>query len=203
MMGAFGAIGLSVLVLFLISGTYRTRMKKLIPRIVLGAFVLLAVAFFANDLTGNFLLYRYQGKSTSDVVQGRSRSKSEYLSGREEIMESELSAFVENPVLGIGIGRGTLYREASARTQRIASHTEFTRMLGEHGLLGLLAIVCVFMALPYKHFRQLKNDDNRLWMMVLFILSMFTLAHSGMRMALPSVAFGLAFLWILKDKKPD
>jgi O-antigen ligase len=203
MMGAFGAIGLSVLVLFLISGTYRTRMKKLMPRIVLGSFVLLAVAFFANDLTGNFLLYRYQGKSTSDVVQGRSRSKSEYLSGREEIMESELSAFVENPVLGIGIGRGTLYREASARTQRIASHTEFTRMLGEHGLLGLLAIVCVFMALPYKHFRQLKNDDNRLWMMVLFILSMFTLAHSGMRMALPSVAFGLAFLWILKDKKPD
>lgn len=202
MMGAFGAIGLSVILLFFTSRDYRAQMKRRMPQLVLGFAVLVAAVFFANDLTGNFLLYRYQGKSTSEVILGRSITKSEYLSGREEIMESELSAFVESPVLGIGIGRGTLYREASARTQRIASHTEFTRMLGEHGLLGLVAIVCVFIVLPFQHYRGLQNDENRLWMTTLFIVSMFTLAHSGMRMALPSVAYGLAFLWILKDNKP-
>jgi O-antigen ligase len=199
MMGAFGAIGLSMTALYFLSATYRARMQKQLPRIMLGLGLLLVVAFVANELTGNFLLYRYQGKSTSEVILGRSITESEYLSGREDIIESELLAFSEHPILGIGIGRGTFYREASNRTQRIASHTEFTRMLGEHGSLGLLAILAAFVVLPFLHFRRLGSDERRQWMLTFYILSMFTLAHSGMRMAVPCVAFGLAFLWIKNE----
>jgi len=201
MMGAFGALGLAMGALILLSGAYRARMKKNVAKIGFSLVLLALVAGVANDLTGNFLLYRYQGKSTSEVILGRSITEGEYLSGRQEIMESEWSAFAENPLLGIGLGRGTLYREASMQTQRIASHTEFSRMLGEHGLLGLVAILCVFVFLPFQHFRQLRTDPARLWMLTFFILSMFTLAHSGMRMALPSVAFGLAFLWITETEE--
>lgn len=201
MMGSFGALGLSIFALYFLSASYRFKMKKQMPRLVFSMGLLVLVAFFANELTGNFLLYRYQGKSTSEVILGRSITKSEYLSGREEIIESELLAFAENPIFGIGMGRGTIYREADNRTQRIASHTEFTRMIGEHGLFGILAILIVFIWLPYQHFRQLKNDETRQWMLTMLTLAVFTLAHSGMRMALPSVAFGLAFLLILKDQK--
>lgn len=200
MMGAFGALGLSMIFLYLYSGTYRLRMRAHLPKIGLSMGLLVAIALIANQLTGNFLWYRYQGKTTSEVILGRSITEGEYLSGRSEIMDSELSAFAENPLLGVGLGRGTLYREAENRTQNIASHTEFTRMLGEHGLLGLLALLSAFVFLPIRHFFQLRRDDTRLWMLVLLGISVFTLAHSGMRMALPSVAFGLAFLWILPKK---
>jgi len=202
MVGSFGALALSMFALFFISKTYRQKTKKQLPILAFSSIFLIAIAFFANEITGNYLLYRYQGLSTSEVILGRSISESKYLSGREEIIESELAAFAENPIWGIGIGRGTIYREAENRTQRIASHTEFTRMLGEHGMLGLLSILCAFVALPLRHFRQIKNDETRQWMLTFLILSMFTLAHSGMRMALPCVAFGFAFLLISDNKKP-
>ena len=202
MMGSFGALGLSVVGLYAVSSSYRQQLKRLMPRLAISALLFVGVAFFANELTGNFLLYRYQGKSTADVLLGRSISQSEYLSGREEIIESELKAFVEHPIWGIGMGRGTIYREAESRTQRLASHTEFTRMLGEHGLFGLLALLSIFVVLPILHFRQLTNDQTRQWMLTMLALSMFTLAHSGMRMVLPSFAFGFAFILISSNKKP-
>ncbi|MFN0034538.1 MAG: O-antigen ligase family protein [Saprospiraceae bacterium] len=202
MMGAFGAIGLSMFVLFFLSASFRVQMKRVFPSMAGGFLLLAGVAVAANNLTGNFLLYRYQGKSTSEVILGRSITQSEYLSGREDIMNGELVAFVEHPLLGIGIGRGTILREATYRNQSIASHTEFTRMLGEHGILGLAALLCAFVFFPFQHFRRLQDDYSRQWMLTFFILSIFSLAHSGLRMALPSVAFGLAFLFILPAKKP-
>ncbi len=201
MVGAFGAIGLSMFALFFLSKRYRQWTKKRLPLLAISFSLLITIAFFANELTDNYLFYRYKGISTSEVILGRNVSESKYLSGREEIISSELSAFAESPILGIGIGRGTIYREEANRSQDIASHTEFTRMLGEHGILGLLSILCVFVVLPLWHFRQINNDHTRQWMLTFFILAMFTMAHSGMRMALPSVAFGLAFLLISDNKK--
>ena len=98
------------------------------------------------------------------------------------------------------MGGGTILREYTHGNQFVASHTEFSRMLGEHGLLGLLAFVCAFIWLPVRHFRSLTHDHSRLWMAVFYLLAMFTLAHSGMRLALPSVAYGLAFLVILPER---
>jgi O-antigen ligase len=188
-------------VLFWVSSHYRTRMKHLLPRVAGAMALLVLVAYVANDITGNYLLYRYQGKSTSEVIIGKSEEEKEYFSGREDILNGELKVFAENPLLGIGMGRGTIYREGEFNSDAVASHTEFSRMLGEHGLLGLLAIVCAFVLLPYKHFRSLRNDDTRQWMLTFFVLSMFTLVHSGMRLALPSVAFGLAFIFIVPAVK--
>ncbi len=202
LMGACGGLGIPRFLLVILSQSYRSWIFSQWYKIAGSIALILLVAFIANDLTGNFLLYRYQGISTSEVILGRSVSESEYLSGREEIIESEISAFSENPILGIGMGRGTIYREADSRTQRTASHTEFTRMLGEHGIFGLLAILCVFVILPIRHYFRLQNDETRQWMLTLLILSLFTLAHSGMRMAIPCVAFGLAFLQIQSAQKP-
>lgn len=197
MMGAFGAIGIAMLALYLISATYRNKLKRLLPRLLAGLSIIAVVAVVANTLTDNFLLYRYQGKSTSEVILGKTLDDKNYLSGREGIIMNELESFVKSPLLGIGIGRGTVYREGDGIHERIASHTEFTRMLGEHGLLGLFAIICAFILLPLKHFRKIKEDHNRQWMMTFFILSVFTLMHSGMRLAMPCVAFGLAFIIII------
>lgn len=198
MLGAFGAIGAGVLFLTFYSRAYRQQIKRVLPKILGGALLMLAVAYVANDLTGNFLLYRYQGKSTSEVLMGRSIEEKAIFSGRENILQGELLLFVQHPMFGVGLGRGTVYREADYQTDAIASHTEFTRMLGEHGVLGLLGIVFAFILLPFQQLRRLPDDLNRQWMLTFLALSLFTLAHSGLRMALPSVAFGLAFLWFKK-----
>ncbi|MCB9342226.1 MAG: O-antigen ligase family protein [Saprospiraceae bacterium] len=201
MIGAFGSIGLSMLALFFISKSYRRLVRTQFGRLTMGVLFLLLVAFITNDLTDNFLLYRYQGVSTSEVILGRSISESRYLTGRKEIMETELTAFAENPILGIGLGRGTIFRIGDSADERIASHTEFTRMLGEHGVPGLIALVCAFILLPFFHFRRLKSNKNRQWMLTFYGLSMFTMMHSGMRLALPCVAFGLAFIWFSENEE--
>ncbi|MEW6216646.1 MAG: O-antigen ligase family protein [Candidatus Bipolaricaulota bacterium] len=64
------------------------------------------------------------------------------LSNRDVIAKSDLEMFLDHPVLGVGPGMGTELRE-SLLGQRVAAHTEFTRMLGEHGLGGVLALVAL------------------------------------------------------------
>jgi O-antigen ligase len=203
MMGAFGALGFAILILYSISHTYRKQMRKVLPKIGISLVLLISVAIVANDLTDNYLLYRYQGKTTSEVILGRSIDGKDYFSGREDILDGELKAFAEKPILGIGIGRGTIYRESDFRSSTVASHTEFTRMLAEHGLLGLISIVCAFIILPFRHFLRLSNNIAKQWMLTLFVLSFFILMHSGMRLVLPCIAFGLGFIFILPEKNDE
>lgn len=196
MLSAVVAAVLSIFIVMIFSRAYQRRFFPIFSRIVVASFILILVAIAANQLTNNYLLYRYQGKSNSEILRGRKdRGDPDILSGRGEVISEELHAFTEYPFFGVGVGRGTLYRMETLKIT-ISSHTEFSRLLGEHGMAGLLAMVIVFFVLPVNHFLKYKNTLTRHWFLMFYLLAMFTMFHAGMRLAMPGVVFGLAFVLI-------
>jgi len=111
------------------------------------------------------------------------------LSGRGDLMEGDLMVFLHHPVLGVGVG---LAREARSEAvgKSAKSHTEFTRLLSEHGLLGAAALVLMLVMSTRAVMFQAPGWP-RAFSASLVAFAFIFMTGSGMRLAIPS--FLLAF----------
>jgi len=128
-----------------------------------------------DDFTGGQLSVRYANTQST---------------GRSTFIESELAMFSENPVFGVGPGMGYYFR-IDRDLKLGASHTEYSRMVGEHGLFGLLSLVCLVL-LGAKAIRGTKELDTRALASAMVVWSALFLAIYGTRLAAPAFVFGLA-----------
>lgn len=106
------------------------------------------------------------------------------LSNRDAILAEELTLFQENPIAGIGPGAGTIIRG-------VASHTEITRLLAEHGMLGLASLVVLF-GLAVQRYLRSRNSIERGLCGSLVLWSVAVMTNAAMRIAAISFTFGLA-----------
>ena len=140
---------------------------------------------YVNDQTKGRLEYRYEGRN---YLTGKER---EITSGRTDIMLNELSYFYQNPLLGIGPGMGTLLVKNKAG-KPAHSHSEYTRLLAEHGVFGVLALLILLIAPLVQIFRL--PPSHRPLPMAIFVFVLFTLSHSAMRLAVPGFFYGLCLI---------
>lgn len=108
---------------------------------------------------------------------------------RVEIAESELRIFARNPIFGTGVGTAKDERDIPIMT---APHTEYTRLLAEHGVFGLAAIA-VLATLCVKIFRS-GRGWSRMAAAGLMVMALAQMAHSATRIGSIAVCFGLAAL---------
>lgn len=139
-----------------------------------------------RGLIGN----RYTNKTASGEL------KKDITTGRADLISTELTAFYKHPLTGIGVGKGIEYREENLGF-RIASHNEVSRLLAEHGVLGLFALV-ILIIVPIVYWFKFKNNFYFLAFVAFWFL---TINHSAMRIALPAFVYGLALLYIVDEKK--
>jgi O-antigen ligase len=66
------------------------------------------------------------------------RFKNTASTGRVDLSIDELQMWTNQPVFGVGVGQLSAHRALSRAT---AAHNEWTRLLAEHGLLGLLSLM--------------------------------------------------------------
>lgn len=117
------------------------------------------------------------------------REKADITTGRTELIESELQAFYEHPITGIGVGKNKEYRLESIG-ELSATHNEVSRMLAEHGLFGVLALgILIFTPLIFR----LKNRTN-VYLFSFLAFWFLTINHSSMRIAAPAFIYGLCLL---------
>ena len=90
---------------------------------------------------GWFVIFPALDRFTGDKLSARFRDKG--LTGRDTIALEELILFTEHPFLGVGPGMGETWR-AKQFGDGNQAHTEFSRLLAEHGLLGVLALTVLF-----------------------------------------------------------
>ncbi|MCG8320608.1 MAG: O-antigen ligase family protein [Cytophagales bacterium] len=184
---AIGALFVAIFI-FATKANNPQLVKKLF---VTGIFVILAgliVFNYTNELTGGFLKRRYANESS---VNGKKR---DFTTGRLKILMSELAAFGEYPILGAGIGMGKYYRVKHG-SKALASHTEFSRLLAEHGLYGLLALLILLFS-PLVYYLQ-ANDLSKPLVAAFTILCFLTMTHGAMRLAMPGFLYGLIFIHLL------
>ncbi len=154
-------------------------------------------------LSSIFLIWTYSSIKTFGLIENRYANqnargelKEDITTGRVELVETELLAFYNHPIIGIGVGKGKEYREETLGFG-IASHNELSRLLSEHGLLGLFALL-ILIFVPIVFWTKFKNNYYFLAFMAFWFL---TINHSAMRIALPALVYGLALLYIVDEKK--
>jgi O-antigen ligase len=107
---------------------------------------------------------------------------------RSEIMRDDLRIFLAHPLTGVGPGEARHNRTGRPRM----AHTEFTRLLAEHGALGLISALCLLL-LGIGAVVRARGSADRALAVALVSWSCLTMLHAAMRIAAPAFAFGLAF----------
>ena len=140
--------------------------------------------------TGGLITYRYTNRNAAGELE------QDITTGRAELIQTELLAFYDSPVIGVGVGKAKKFRSEEAGTET-ASHNEISRLLSEHGMLGLVALI-ILVSVPIVFWTKFKNNYYFLAFMAFWFL---TINHSAMRIALPGFIYGLALLYIVDEKK--
>ena len=173
---------------------YYKQRKRERQRSQIKFFILLGAIFliwsYSSIKTYGLLQYRYENRNSAGVL------KDDITTGRVELIVTELKAFYDHPFTGIGVGKGYEYRQETLGME-IASHNELSRLLSEHGLLGLFALL-ILIFVPILFWTKFKNNYYFLAFVVFWF---FTINHSAMRIALPAFVYGLALLYIVDEKK--
>ncbi|OUD46714.1 O-antigen ligase family protein, partial [Flavobacterium psychrophilum] len=164
------AVMIALLLLILFFVTQRAAKIKLFWMVVFSFVAFLIIWSYSSSQTNGLIAKRYANEDASGRV------KSTLLSGREEIIGSEFDMFLANPIFGIGVGKGRENRLESTG-ESIASHNEISRMLAEHGSLGALGIVILFVT-PLVLYT---NNRRHIYLLSFFAFWILTINHAAMR----------------------
>lgn len=125
-------------------------------------------------------------------------------SSRTDLAANDTEIFANNFVFGVGPGMTKFqrlgYQVCQLRSDQCvdeaSSHTEFTRMLGEHGIPGILAIVLLMMLA----FRAAKRaGPGRAFAIAWIAWAVAQMFYANLRIVAVPFAFGLAFLTLTKN----
>jgi hypothetical protein len=185
---AFAAV---FLFLFLIYFKGNTAVKVKIYKMLFFFFISgVCIWLYTVSQTSGMIENRYLNRNAAGV------EKSDITTGRKDIISSELQAFLENPILGIGVGKSKNYRLEKTGINA-ASHNELSRLLSEHGLLGVFSFLILLLT-PLV-FRIQKRNNIYFYSFLTFWF--LTINHSAMRIAFPSFVYGLSLLDINFERK--
>ncbi len=173
--GLYGAAGA-----ILVASFYLVRIRRVRLTFIL---VLTAVsaggAFFVwprlNTFTGGSISARF-----SDIEP----------TSRGTLVLDDVRMFLADPVLGVGPGQARAHR---ALIPYGMGHTEFTRMLGEHGIFGAVSVV-LLLTMAWRAVSRREATFTRGIRASMLAWSLLSMLHVAMRIAAISFFFGLAFL---------
>jgi hypothetical protein len=166
------------------------RKKKYSKVIIIGGLAFFLAATFViiprlDEYTGGAFMKRFASFDTT---------------GRKEISQADFKIFLQNPVFGAGPGQSVpLHRKILGAGK--AAHTEYSRLLAEHGLFGVAAIG-ILLALSLQRFRYKAPAEYRALIMAFTVWALFFMLHAAMRLAAPSFLFALAAMEF-GDKRKD
>jgi hypothetical protein len=178
-----GFLMIALLLLFLYFKSNYAGRVKLNYIIVLVVLALIATWGYTSLQTGGLINKRYANQD----AQGR--VKESRFTGREEIAQDEINTFLKNPIFGVGVGKGTEVRKAETGLD-VLSHDEITRMLAEHGSLGVLGLLILFFT-PLVLY--LENKFN-MFLLCFVAFWFLTINHAAMRTAAPAFVYSLSLL---------
>ena len=156
---------------------------------MLFCFSLVATWFISSFETVGLIDKRYSNK---DVL---GREKKDITTGRTELFMTELEGFVSNPFFGIGSSRAKDMRY-EIEGQGVTSHSEVSRILAEHGILGVvILLILIFKPLDFR-----SQHKNNYYFYSFLCFWFLTINHSSMRIAAPAFIYALALLNVTNEK---
>jgi hypothetical protein len=185
-----GFLMIILLLLFLYTKSNYTGRVKLNYIIVFIGVAMVATWTYTSFQTGGLIDKRYANQDA------RGRVKESKFTGREEVAKTEIDMFLKNPIFGVGVGKGVEVRRAETGDGTL-SHDEITRMLAEHGSLGIVGLLILFFT-PLVLY--LENKFN-MFLLCFLAFWFLTINHAAMRTAAPAFVYSLSLLNVFFEKK--
>lgn len=163
--------------------------RKLTLIIISGVFFLSGIWIYSSMQTRGLIENRYRNEDSLG------REKESTLSGRENLIASELKMFYENPAFGVGVGRNKEVRQEDTGITA-ASHNELSRILAEHGSFGIFGLF-ILIVFPLAMFNVSKEN---VFVISFFIFWILTISHAAMRIAVPAFVYALSLIKVRFDE---
>lgn len=184
--GVITAVVMIVCLLFLLYRFSNAKGKgKFVLVFILTGFMAIGVWTYSSFQTKGLIEKRYANQDA------RGKEKKDRLGGREQIMNEEVELFFKNPILGVGAGMGKQIRKETFG-EEVASHNEITRMLSEHGLLGIFGLL-ILVITPFVIYI---NNRQHLYFLSFFVFWLLTINHAAMRTAAPAFVYAMSLLFV-------
>lgn len=184
--GVFTAIAMIICLLAVVYYFSNARGKsKFVLVFILTGLMSIAIWTYSSLQTNGLIGKRYANKDA------RGREKKDHFGGREEIMYAEVDLFLNNPILGVGAGMSK-YERVEVLGEEVASHSEVTRLIAEHGLFGIFAFLILFFTPIVSYI----NNKQHLYFLSFFMFWILTINHAAMRLAAPAFVYALSLLYV-------
>ncbi len=157
---------------------YRVKLIASIAALVIVAVLVLPQI---NAFTGGALAARFERTDST---------------GRDKIILADLEIWRENPILGVGPGGAKMLHARNFRKE--AAHTEYSRLLSEHGSLGLVALILVVI-IPIGNFRRARTNVGKALVVALAGFGLAFMLVCAMRLAIPAFLLGLSCASFVTD----
>ncbi|MDI9257658.1 O-antigen ligase family protein [Flavobacterium sedimenticola] len=181
-----------ILVFFLYKNTATQGRYRMNVLLVIFSIVFIFCWMYTSTQTGGLIDKRYANKDASGRV------KESQFTGREEIWDSEIEVFKDNPVFGIGVGKSLEVREEETGGLIITSHNEISRTLAEHGAMGIIALMIVFFTPMFLYL----DNKQHIYLFCFIFFWLLTINHAAMRIAASAFVYSLSLLKVYMDEKP-
>jgi len=185
-----GFLMILLLLLFLYYKSNYTGRVKLNYVIVFIGVAMVTTWTYTSFQTGGLIDKRYANQDA------RGREKESQFTGREDVAKGEIDLFLKNPIFGVGVGKGVELRKAETGDGTL-SHDEITRMLAEHGSLGIVGLLLLFFT-PL--FLYVENKFN-MFLLCFLAFWFLTINHAAMRTAAPAFVYSLSLLNVYFEEK--
>lgn len=179
-------------IVFLIIYFVLTNLKskvKTVFKIISMLGVIVFIWLYSVLQTGGLIENRYSNKDALG------REKDDITTGRLDLISTELDAFIANPFLGVGVGQVKKYF-LKEKGLNLPTHNEISRMLSEHGVFGIFALLILFLTPIINNPFGVKN----IFFYPFLFFWMLTISHSAMRIAAPAFIYGLGLLNLKNEK---
>jgi O-antigen ligase len=169
------ALALVVGALFLIRS--RKFSARFVPFLLIGTLAALVVLPRLDSFTGGALGKRFGNPN---------------MTHRDEMIKVEMQIWSERPIFGTGVGLARVARYQATHSSGVA-HTEFSRLLAEHGSFGLASLI-LLIAMPTARLFAAKDPLPQALIAWCCCWSFAFMAFNAMRLMAPAFIYGLAFV---------
>jgi hypothetical protein len=163
----------------------RVSVERVAWLLAAGAILALVLVPRLDQYTGDLLVDRF-----TDLDQ----------SGRGDIVDRDLAIWGENRLTGVGVGMSG-DQDMDPATRGMAAHSEYSRLLAEHGVAGLIALGALIGMVLLAWRRRLTLLGGA-FTLIMTVWSITEMQHAAMRIAAISFVFGLGMLQVEDEARP-
>lgn len=197
-----GFFGILILMYHLTRLSLNERKRLAIPNfkkyvIPLGV-LLFIVMVVANSITNGMLLLRYQGETQGTLAGSADKNLNKITTNRSDIFVEDVQLFLEYPAMGVGVGASTFLRDDY---KGYAPHVELSRLLAEHGTLGLI-IFLLFLIVFIMNRNAAPEQISKGLLVACFLIGFLATFHSATRTYITPLLMGISCVGIIQIAKP-